>query len=144
MPDGDRYAALEFFKSAALWHPHMAATLTEAKLLIRNLRSTLKEFNDDALINGLIEEVEGFLDDARKTVPDNKVDVLKFHFVHRQERPFFWQAAKLLVLCQPTSAAAERVFSLLTTRYGKWSQKWNAIADQIRLFMMLTTNKRKV
>ena len=98
MPDGDRYAALEFFKSAALWHPHMAATLTEAKLLIRNLRSTLKEFNDDALINGLIEEVEGFLDDARKTVPDNKVDVLKFHFVHRQERPFFWQAAKLLVV----------------------------------------------
>ena len=123
MPDGDRYAALEFFKSAALWHPHTTATLTEAELLIRNLRGTLKEFNDDAMINGLIEEVAGFLNDARRTVPGNKVDALKFHLVHRQERPFFWQAAKLLVLCQPTSAAAERVFSLLTIRYGKRSQK---------------------
>lgn len=143
VPDGDRYAALEFFKSAALWHPHTTATLTEAELLIRNLRGTLKEFNN-AMINGLIEEVGSFLDDARRTVPGNGVDVLKFHFVHRQERPFFWQAAKLLVLCQPTSAAAERVFSLLTKRYGKRSQKWNAIADQIRLSMMLSTNKRKV
>ena len=142
--EGDRYAALEFFKSAALWHPHTAATLTDAKILIINLRGTLEEFNDDAMIHGLLDEAASFLDDARRTVPGNKMDVLRLHFVHRKERPFFWRAAKLLVLCQPTSTAAERVFSLLTIRYGKRSQKWNALADQIRLSMMLAANKRKV
>ena len=96
------------------------------------------------MIHGLLEEAASFLDDARRTVPGNKMDVLRLHFVHRKERPFFWRAAKLLVLCQPTSAAAERVFSLLTIRYGKRSQKWNALADQIRLSMMLAANKRKV
>ena len=45
-----------------------------------------------------------------------------------------------LVFVQPSSAAAERVFSLLVTIFG--SQQHNALEDMIEAALMLRVNDR--
>ena len=47
---------------------------------------------------------------------------------------------KKLVLVQPSSAAAERVFSLLVTMFGE--QQHNALEDMIEAALMLRVNNR--
>jgi hypothetical protein len=52
----------------------------------------------------------------------------------------WWEAASLVVLVQPSSAAAERVFSLLK---NFWSvQQTSSLSDAIRASLFLAYNKR--
>jgi hypothetical protein len=54
----------------------------------------------------------------------------------------WWEAVRLVVLVQPSSAAAERVFSLLK---NFWSIQQNrALSDTIRASLFLAYNKREL
>ena len=52
----------------------------------------------------------------------------------------WWEAAQLIALVQPSSAAAERVFSLVNNMYK--SQQSSALTDGIKLSLYLAYNKR--
>ena len=54
----------------------------------------------------------------------------------------WWQAAKLCALVMPSSAAAERVFSILNNLYN--DQQTRALVDSILVSLYLAYNKRKV
>ena len=54
----------------------------------------------------------------------------------------WWFAAKLCALVMPSSAAAERVFSLLNNLYN--DQQTHTLVDSILLSLYLSFNKRKV
>jgi hypothetical protein len=54
----------------------------------------------------------------------------------------WWEAVRLVVLVQPSSAAAERVFSLLK---NFWTvQQTRSLSDTIRASLFLAYNKREL
>ena len=57
-------------------------------------------------------------------------------------RPRHRKAAKIIFAIPPTSAASERVFSLLEAMFGKDSD--SALSDLIQGSLMLRYNKRNV
>ena len=56
--------------------------------------------------------------------------------------PAWRKAAKIIFAIPPTSAASERVFSLLEAMFGK--DRDNALSDLIQGALMLRYNKRNV
>ena len=63
------------------------------------------------------------------------VDVVLWWKGHEHELPHWASAFKLIALVQPSSAACERVFSLLTNAFS--SQQKSAMEDYISLSVML-------
>ena len=57
-----------------------------------------------------------------------------------QELPAWSSAMQKLVVVQPSSAAAERAFSMLTTTFGE--QQHDALEDYIETSLMLRVNDR--
>ena len=55
------------------------------------------------------------------------------------ELPQWASAAKVVLLLQPSSAASERVFSILTTSFGHVQDR--ALQNYIECFLMLQFNK---
>ena len=68
------------------------------------------------------------------------VDVLQWHYDHREVRPNFWLAASMVVLVQPSSGAAECVFSLLRALWGE--KQFHTLGDAVKVSLMASTNKR--
>ena len=68
------------------------------------------------------------------------VDVLEWWKGHEQELPHWAAAFKLIALIQPSSAACERVFSLLANSFS--SNQERAMEDYIQLSVMLQYNQR--
>ena len=145
--DGDRHASYELFQAARLWRPKYAmegaSNLDFSKTLIDTL---FKRYN--CITEDLRDRLKGELLDYRKDavkVHSKIKDVLKWHWNHRRSRPAFYEAAKLLALVQPHSAAAERVFSIVTNRFGTSVQGMvTTLGSWIRLSIMLSVNGRDV
>lgn len=57
-----------------------------------------------------------------------------------RELPAWSSAIQKLVVVQPSSAAAERAFSMLTTMFGE--QQHDALKDYIETSLMLRVNDR--
>ena len=68
--------------------------------------------------------------------------VLIFWRQHGTKMPAWRQAAKIIFAIPPTSAASERVFSLLEAMFG--AEQDRALSDLIQGSLMLRYNKRKV
>lgn len=65
---------------------------------------------------------------------------LKWWQDHQDQLPHWARAAKLLVLVQPSSAAAERVFSLLRAAFDDRQEA--ALEDDLEASVMLAYNHR--
>ena len=68
--------------------------------------------------------------------------VLEFWRKQGSQMPAWRKAAKLVFAIPPTSAASERVFSLLEDMFGKGHD--SALSDLIQGALMLRYNKRSV
>ncbi len=68
--------------------------------------------NDPGTINELTKELPMYLAKA-------EMDVLEWWKFNAENLPNWSSAARKVVLAQPTSGAAERVFSLLNSEKGK-------------------------
>ena len=68
--------------------------------------------------------------------------VLTFWRTHGTKMPTWRKAAKIILAIPPTSAASERVFSLVEAMFGKDQDR--ALSDLIRGSLMLRYNKRNV
>ena len=66
-------------------------------------------------------------------------DPLEFWKEHKDTLPAWTAAARQVLLVQPSSAASERVFSLLTNSFGERQQ--SSLQDYIEASMMLQYNK---
>ena len=69
-------------------------------------------------------------------------DVLLFWANHGKEFPTWALSMRIVGAFTPTSAAAERVFSLLKLLWG--DTQMSALADMIQASLMLKYNQRKV
>ena len=71
---------------------------------------------------------------------DDTYDPLEWWKSNASALPCWSQAAQKIVLVQPSSAAAERVFSLLKSSFG--DQQDNSLKDYVKSSLMLQYNKR--
>ena len=66
-------------------------------------------------------------------------DPLKFWKEHQDTLPAWAAAARQVLLVQPSSAASERVFSLLKNSFGEYEQ--SSLQDYIEASLMLQYNQ---
>tara|TARA_B100000780_G_C20970367_1_gene387424 strand:- start:15 stop:482 length:468 start_codon:yes stop_codon:yes gene_type:complete len=143
---GDRESAMNLFRGARLWNPHY---LKKEKMKVKDCRELIDKVFDnyncitEDMRAGLRRELQSYRNDCTR-VTSTVNDVLVWHWEHRHVRPTFYEVAKLLVLVQPHSAAAERVFSLVKNRFDPSIGESTTLASWIRLSCMLKWNKRDV
>ena len=68
------------------------------------------------------------------------IDTLKWWKDHHEELPHWSSAIQKVLLVQPSSAAAERVFSLLKNAFGE--QQQSTLHDLVTATLMVQYNKR--
>ena len=97
--------------------------------------------NDDATIANLAQELPLYLaasDGVTVTCEDDK---LTWWANHKDTLPHWSSLVKKLLLIQPSSASAERAFSLLTNAFR--SQQESALQDYLEASVMLRYNNAK-
>ena len=139
---------IEFYRSARVFDPMYAVTIDyeTAKTLIKGLR-VYEALDEQNTITALIGSFNRFQEKAAQIQnPSGDVDILQWHHDNCGEDDDLkvWvEACAKVVLVQPSSAAAERVFSLLQQFWG--DQQRHAISDTILLSLFLVSyNKRSV
>ena len=70
------------------------------------------------------------------------VDVLDWWHTHQRDLPAWAEACKNVLLIQPSSAAAERVFSILSNSFGERQE--SSLQDYIECSIMLQYNGRRL
>ena len=74
--------------------------------------------------------------------PTNPLDVLEFHFKGKETRPFFYKCAKLISIGQPSSAAAERFFSLYRLTFGPQQGQMSNEKKVLTMFLRYNDQQR--
>ena len=98
-------------------------------------------FVDSVKVECLKSELPHYLATAEDLSPD--YDVVEWWKAHEPDIPNWADVCKLILLVQPSSAAAERVFSLLQNSFSR--QQYKSLEDYmyIAASVMLQYNSRK-
>lgn len=138
--DNDLQPLVQAFKAARYLSPSKVNELKPTATDIGSFAAF--PFLNTELLDGLKQELPEYLA-AAEDVSD-QVDILEWW--RAQERhnamPHWTHTCKLILLVQPSSAAAERVFSLLNNSFN--SQQESSLEDYLQLSIMLQYNYRKV
>ena len=133
----DSSLPLNAFKAARLVSPLKVNDLKPVAADIDSLKC-IPILNDNEIIKNLKKELPSYL--AKTSGISADVDVLNWFKRNENELPHWSAAFKLLVLIQPSSAAAERVFSLLNASFS--SSQTNSLEDYVETSIMLQYNNR--
>ena len=99
---------------------------------------TCVPFLDAGELGGLKAELPSYL--ARVSDHHQKFDPLEWWKQNAPVLPRWSSAARKILLVQPSSAAAERVFFLLKASFGE--QQDSCLQDYVEASLMLQFNKR--
>lgn len=133
----EMFEVVRLLKALRLFCPEQAATLRPTAEDIADLR-VLPALNDDALITQLQEELPVYLTAAGDVVID--ANTTRLQWWKRQTRLPCWQKAAKIAFCLlPSSAPAERVFSLMSAAIG--DQQHSFLEDHIQTMLMLQYNR---
>ena len=127
---------LAAFKAARLFSPSKLSEMNPSVAALDSLTSF--PFLSPALPN-LKAEFPLYAAAAEDIDPSS--DPLLFWERHESDLPNWSRAAKQVLLVQPSSAASERVFSLLRNSFGE--RQNSALQDYIEAFLMLQYNNRE-
>ena len=133
----DTISPLSAFKAARLFSP---AKVSEMQPVASEV-DTLCEFpffRDPLIISNLKMEMPSYL--ARAIDVSTDFDAVMWWQRNRTHLPHWSSAAMQALLVQPSSAAAERAFSLLANSFGDRQQY--ALEDYVEASVMLQYNKR--
>ena len=123
-------------KAARYFSPYKVHELRPTAGDLDSLKSF--PFFDQEIIDGLKSELPSYFAAAEDV--SEQVDAIGWWNGHKSNLPKWASAFKLLILVQPSSAAAERVFSLLTSSFTK--QQESSLEDYIQLSIMLQYNSQ--
>ena len=90
-------------------------------------------------MDNLKSEFPQYIAKAVYTSPDVDTDTLDWWMNHSEDLPNWSSAAQMVVLVQPSSAAVQRVFSILKASFGHLQD--NSLQDYIESSLMLQYNK---
>ena len=123
------------FQATSLFHPVMITDLYPHASTVEDLKAF--HFLQGA-IPDLQRELPQYLAAAEGVSAE--VEVLKWWEKHEDKLPHWSAACQQVLLCQPSSAAVERVFSFLKNSFS--DQQSRALEDYVELSLMLQLNKR--
>ena len=124
------------FKAARLFLPQNVVELNPDAGTVDSLQAF--PFFTAPLLADLKSELPSYL--AKAAGVDADFDPLEWWKAHKTDLPHWSAAASDVLLVQPSSAAAERVFSLLKASFG--SQQDTTLNDYIQTSLMLQYNQR--
>ena len=124
--------SLSAFKAARLFVP---AKLKEMKPDITMVNSLMNFtfLNNQKILDSLKSEFPQYIAKAADTSPD--VDTILWWMDHSEDLPNWSLAAQMVALVQPSSAAVERVFSILKASFGHLQD--NSLQDYVETSMSL-------
>ena len=134
--DNDLRCTVELFKVARYFFPAKVSELKPTSSDLSAL-SVFPCFNSEA-IEGMKSELPNYLAGAEDV--SLQTDPLEWWKHHSSDLPMWASGFRKVALFQPSSAAAERVFSLLSNSFGK--QQENSLEDYIQLSVMMQYNYR--
>ena len=124
------------FKAARYFVPSKLNELKPTATDIESLK--LFPFFDASFISQLKAELPAYVAAAEDVSPG--FEMLSWWRHHQNEIPTWAKAFQLLLLVQPSSAAAERVFSLLQNSFSQQQQSF--LEDYISVSVMLQYNRK--
>ena len=129
------------FKAARLCCPVQVSALRPDARSLEELKNF--PFVDDATIANLATELPLYLAAADGVMCDSEEEKLVWWAAHRDTLPHWVALVRKLLLIQPSSAAAERVLSVLSTLSA---QQEGALEDYIEASVMIryNNNQRKL
>ena len=133
--DGELRPIVDAFKSARLFDPTKVSDIKPDAAAINTLRS-FKFLDSDEIIKNLKFELPTYLAAADGVALT--VDPLDWWERHFEALPHWATACKKVLLCQPSSAAVERVFSLLNNHFGH--SQYSSLEDYVETAIMLQYN----
>ena len=92
------------------------------------------------MIKLLKSELSVYLGTAAGVTPKPTAEVVTWWKNNSNELPHWSNSLKRVLLVQPSSAAAERVFSILKSSFGP--QQDHSLQDYVQSSLMLQYNKR--
>ena len=125
------------FKSARLCCPVQVQHLRPNAASVEELRK-FKFLNTDATIRGLVNELPRYLAVADGTVIEEENEKVRWWVRHAHALPNWSGVVKQLLLVQPSSASAERVFSLMKHFFTRRQE--NALEETVEASVMLCYN----
>ena len=135
------------FRLAQIFDPSFAAT-TLTPAMVDDLVA-IKPLAGFDLIAGLKKELPAYLVAAASCGGFNRADpeeysrgLLKWWRINNPPFPTWAKAARIIFSMVPSSAASERVFSLVKSMFGK--EQLSSLADFVQGALMLRYNKRTV
>ena len=127
------------FKAAQLFLPwKVTETLPNAASVYE-----LKAFpflDDPTILTNLKSKLSVYLATAAGVTPSTVTDAVLWWQNHSNELPHWLNCLKKVLLVQPSSASAERVFSLLKASFGP--QQDNSLQDYVQSSLMLQYKER--
>ena len=126
---------VDAFKAAQLFLPHKVNDLRPDSSSVDSLKA-FPFYQDNTLLDNLKVELPCYLSSAVDLGQD--IDPLDWWKRHSETLPHWSAAASTVLLVQPSSAAAERVFSLLKFSFG--DQQETTLQDYIETSLMLQFN----
>ena len=124
------------FKAARLFVPQKVLDLKPDAAAVDTLASF--PFLNTRVLNDLKSELPDYLAKADDVAMD--VTTTDWWKRHQADLPHWSRAAQLVALVQPSSAAAERVFSLLQNSFS--SRQDNSLQDYVESSLMFQYNQR--
>ena len=137
--DNSLAASLAAFRGARFFSPQKVYLLQPDAAMVVQSFASIPFFNSE-VIDHLTEELPQYL--ARAADTSATISPLDWWKRNSSDLPHWAQAAKKILLLQPSSAAAERVFSLLQNSFGE--QQDNSLQDYIECSLMLQYNNHGV
>ena len=134
--DNDLKPAMQVFKAARYFSPTTTGELKPVASDLDILHSL--SFLTSGDITNLKTELPLYLAAVEDILPI--VDPTKWWERHKEVLPHWANAFRKVVLLQPSSAAAERVFSILTNAFGHLQT--SSLEDYVSTSVMLQYNKR--
>ena len=128
--------ALAVFKAARLFSPHAVNTMQPTAADIDSL-AIIPFLSQQETLSSLKEELPAYL--AKCSDIGSPVSDLELWKSNSESLPKWSAGAKQILLIQPSSAAAERVFSLLTTTFSE--QQIHSLNDYVEASIMLQYNQ---
>ena len=135
--EGDLKPAVLLFKGACYFDPCKAVELKPTCCELDTLR-TFPCLDEDTIIDSLKSKLPEYMAKAEDVAPSiSRTDWWNHHM---SELSNLSNACKLSLLFQPSSAAAERVFSLLQNSFK--DQQYSSLEDYIEASIMMQYNNR--
>ena len=133
---GNLSNSMEIFKAARVFNPQKAVEMQPSATALDCL--AVIPFLDALMLQNLKAELPIYLTNAADISQD--CDPLQWWRMNSTALPYWSAALRKILLVQPSSAAAERVFSLLNSSFN--DRQYESLQDYIELSLMYQYNKR--